>query len=265
MTVDDLTGTVAEGIRTDQKWLIANHNLHSAYLLHHEARFGSDQKLRSYFKRAKFTHVDGMSIVILGRLFGHEVAPNHRVAYTDWLPFLMREAVEKSWRVYYLGSAPDIVKVGAAKLRARFSGLHLKTHHGYFDPSSVHENEAVLKDIAAYKPDLLMVGMGMPRQERWIEENFDRLSTKVILASGAALDYVAGAIPTPPRWMGRVGLEWAYRLCSEPRRLGSRYLIEPWYLLLWLLQDGFNWESKRMKAKSSSLDLLPLELERDQE
>jgi N-acetylglucosaminyldiphosphoundecaprenol N-acetyl-beta-D-mannosaminyltransferase len=83
-----------------------------------------------------------------------------------------------------------------------------------------------------------MVGMGMPRQEFWTQENFSQLDAHVILSStGAALEYIAGATPTPPRWSGRIGLEWMFRLAHEPRRLFSRYLIEPWYILLLLLMD----------------------------
>jgi N-acetylglucosaminyldiphosphoundecaprenol N-acetyl-beta-D-mannosaminyltransferase len=73
--------------------------------------------------------------------------------------------------------------------------------------------------------------MGMPRQERWILENRDDIDANVIFPSGATLDYIAGAKPMAPRWMGALGLEWAFRLATEPRRLAVRYLVEPWGLL----------------------------------
>ena len=82
-----------------------------------------------------------------------------------------------------------------------------------------------------------MVGMGMPRQELWIHDNFDHLSTTVILPAGAAIDYIAGVVPTPPRWMGKVGLEWTFRLAAEPKRLRHRYLLEPWSVLGLLALD----------------------------
>jgi N-acetylglucosaminyldiphosphoundecaprenol N-acetyl-beta-D-mannosaminyltransferase len=110
--------------------------------------------------------------------------------------------------------------------------------HGYFDanPES-QENERVLNAIEAYKPHILMVGMGMPRQEYWIQQNLKRLCANVILPAGAAIDYVAGAVPTPPRWAGRLGLEWAFRLTAEPQRLWRRYLVEPWSILGVVAQD----------------------------
>jgi N-acetylglucosaminyldiphosphoundecaprenol N-acetyl-beta-D-mannosaminyltransferase len=73
--------------------------------------------------------------------------------------------------------------------------------------------------------------MGVPRQEQWIQENRDAIDANVILPSGATLDFIAGAKRMAPRWMGAIGLEWAFRLATEPRRLASRYLVEPWGLL----------------------------------
>jgi N-acetylglucosaminyldiphosphoundecaprenol N-acetyl-beta-D-mannosaminyltransferase len=118
--------------------------------------------------------------------------------------------------------------------RAHAPGLQIATAHGYFDrsPGSI-ENEAVLAQINAYQPHILLVGMGMPLQEHWLIDMFDRIDANVLMNVGAIMDYFAGEIPTPPRWMGRVGLEWLYRLGSEPRRLWQRYLVEPW-LLLWM-------------------------------
>jgi N-acetylglucosaminyldiphosphoundecaprenol N-acetyl-beta-D-mannosaminyltransferase len=128
--------------------------------------------------------------------------------------------------------------------------LKIEVNDGYFDagPGS-HENEALLARINGYLPDLLMVGMGMPRQEFWIQENVRRLKTHVILPSGAAIDYIAGAVPTPPRWAGLLGLEWAFRLISEPRRLAGRYVIEPWSILGRVINDLV---FKRWKYKTGS-------------
>ena len=108
----------------------------------------------------------------------------------------------------------------------------IEVSDGFFDARrDSEENEALIERINTYRPDLLMVGMGMPRQEFWTQ-NFARLKAHVILSSnGAAFEYVAGAVPTPPRWAGRIGLEWVFRLVNEPRRLFARYLIKPWCML----------------------------------
>jgi N-acetylglucosaminyldiphosphoundecaprenol N-acetyl-beta-D-mannosaminyltransferase len=238
MTMSALTDTVIERVSTNQKSVIANHNMHSLYLFHKEAAEEPDGPFQRYFSRAHHTHIDGMSIVLLARLYGQAARRIHRVGYTDWLPCLMASAVEKNWRIFYLGSAPGVVDIGVAALRKRHPGLQIEYRDGYFDiDPEGSENKSVLQQIADFQPHLLMVGMGMPRQELWIEANRDAIQAKVILATGAVLDYVAGVIPTPPRWSGPLGLEWAFRLAAEPRRLARRYLIEPWTLVSIILRN----------------------------
>ena len=179
-----------------------------------------------------------MAIVALARLYGHHVNRDQRVTYADWTGPLIEAAVKNEWRVFYLGSTPRIAPKAAAQLRQQYAGLRIRSLHGYFDSTSKsRENENVLRAIEAYKPHVLIVGMGMPKQELWIQENFSRISANVILPSGAAMDYVAGAISTPPRWAGGVCLEWLFRLISEPKRLWVRYLVEPWCILPLLARD----------------------------
>lgn len=158
---------------------------------------------------------------------------------------LMEEAANKSWRIFYLGSKPGVAEQGAVILRRKFPGLKIACSHGYFDTSEEsEENLTVIKAINDYKPHVLMVGMGMPRQEHWISQNLERIQPNAILTSGACLDYVAGAIPTPPRWMGRMGLEWLYRLLTEPTRLWRRYLLEPWFLGTLFLREIWSLSSQ---------------------
>ena len=95
----------------------------------------------------------------------------------------------------------------------------------------------MLAAIAAFDPDVLMVGMGMPQQETWVLDNRAALKRAAIFTVGAAFDYEAGVQRTPPRWTGRLGVEWLARLASEPRRLAWRYLVEPWSLLGPALHD----------------------------
>jgi N-acetylglucosaminyldiphosphoundecaprenol N-acetyl-beta-D-mannosaminyltransferase len=234
LSIPDLNALIAKAVEHGQRWIIANHNLHSIYIYHH------DLKMRDFYAKANYTHVDGMAIVLLGRLLGLPLNREHRVTYADWTTPLIAEAAERGWRVFYLGSKPGVAEQAAKILQEKFPSLQITTAHGYFDacPDS-QENQAVLEAINAYQPHVLMVGMSMPRQEHWILDNLERLSTNAILPSGAALDYVAGAVPTPPRWAGRFGLEWLFRLLAEPRRLGRRYLIEPWFLLKLFLADRF--------------------------
>jgi N-acetylglucosaminyldiphosphoundecaprenol N-acetyl-beta-D-mannosaminyltransferase len=237
LSIYQLNDLIVEAVALKQKWIIANHNLHSIYLYHHNS------KMRTFYAKAEYTHIDGMALVFLGRLLGFSLQREQRVTYVDWISPLMKKATEQNWRVFYLGSKPGIAEQGAEILREKFHGLQIVAAHGYFD---IHpdnpENQEVIAKINAYQPHVLMVGMSMPRQENWIAENLQQISANAILPCGAAIDYVAGAIPTPPRWAGKTGLEWLFRLIAEPGRLWRRYLIEPWFLLKLLLIDV--WKKK---------------------
>ena len=232
LSISQLNDSISEAIELDRKWIIANHNLHSIYIYHHES------KMRDFYAQAKYIHIDSMALVFLGKFLGFPLQREQRVTYVDWTAPLMAEAANSGWRVFYLGSKPGVSKHGAEILRSRFEGLQITQADGYFNthPDS-SENAAIIAQINNYQPHILMVGMGMPRQEHWILDNLEQISTNAILPCGATIDYVAGAIPTPPRWAGRIGLEWLFRLVAEPKRLWRRYLVEPWFLLKLLLSD----------------------------
>ena len=195
--------------------------------------------MKAFYAKADYVRADGMALVFMGKFLGFPLERKHRVTYADWIWSLMDKAEQQNWRVLYLGSKPGVAQKGASVLQSKYPNLQIATIHGYFDRSlNSSENQAVLEQINAYQPHVLMVGMGMPRQEQWILENIDRIHTNAILPSGACIDYVAGEVATPPRWTGKVGLEWLYRLLTEPKRLWKRYLLEPWFVF-WLFCKEF--------------------------
>jgi N-acetylglucosaminyldiphosphoundecaprenol N-acetyl-beta-D-mannosaminyltransferase len=235
LSITELNSLIAQSIEQSKKWIIAHHNLHSLYLYHH------DPKMQALYAKADYIHIDGMALVLLGKLLGFPLKREQRVTYADWVWFVMAEAVPKRWRIFYLGSKPGVAEHGARILRQKFPGLQIVTAHGYIDTQKdSQENLATLAAINNYQPHILMVGMGMPRQEYWILDNLEHLRTNTILPCGACMDYVARAIPTSPRWMGKLGLEWLYRLLSEPTRLWRRYLLEPWFVAKLFLQEILN-------------------------
>jgi N-acetylglucosaminyldiphosphoundecaprenol N-acetyl-beta-D-mannosaminyltransferase len=240
----ELTALVEQGVVEGKKWIITNHNLHSVYLLNRRP------KLREFYANAHWTFIDGMPLVAMGRLYGYPLKREHRVTLADSIHPMMKLAAQRGWRVFNVGSEKAVAEKAAIELRRLYPGLQLEVNSGYFDARhGSAENEALVQRINAYRPDLLMVGMGMPRQEYWTQENFERLESSVILSSnGAAFDYIAGAVPTPPRWSGKLGLEWAFRLVNEPNRLFGRYCVEPWYVLTLLIRDYL-----RVRGKAKSL------------
>jgi len=232
LTLQELNDLVARAIADDRKWVIANHNLNSVRLSHRHPG------MKRFFENVEFIHVDGMPLVWIGRLLGHPLRREHRVTYVDWLWPLMGLAEKNGWRVFYLGSRHETVSAGVQRIREQHPELGISFRSGYFDSSdSSRENAAVIEAINAFRPHVLMVGMGMPRQEIWIADNLDKVKANVVLPSGAAIDYVAGAVATPPRWSGKIGMEWVFRLAHEPRRLWRRYLVEPWSVSGLLARD----------------------------
>ena len=131
----------------------------------------------------------------------------------------------------YVGGEPTVVKRARERLAAIYPGADIKVRDGFFvaTPGS-RDNTVVVNEVNAFKPHILFVGMGMPRQELWILDNLDALPDCAIFSVGAAFDYEAGEQKAAPRWMGRMGIEWLFRLVHDPKRLARRYLIEPWSL-----------------------------------
>jgi N-acetylglucosaminyldiphosphoundecaprenol N-acetyl-beta-D-mannosaminyltransferase len=232
LTVPSLKSLLATAIEGNEKRIIAHHNLHSVYL------FQRDPQMRAFYDLANHVQIDGMPLIFLGRLFGFGVTRANRLTYLDWRDQLLADAARHGWRIFCLGSKPGVADACAERLRDRFPELQISAAHGYFDiATDSAENLAVLDKIGEYRPHILFVGMGMPRQEQWITENIQRIRANAVFSIGAAFDYEAGASRAAPRWLGRLGLEWLYRLWCEPHRLGRRYLVEPWLILLWMMRE----------------------------
>lgn len=213
---------VAEGRRR----IVANHNLHSLYLVRR------DPRMQAMYDVADLIELDSAPLVAFGRLLGLPMRPFHRCTYLDWRDHFWSLADRKGWRVLYVGGAPGVAETAAEGLRARYPSATIAAIDGYFDIGvGAAENAAVLEQARAFRPDIVLVGMGMPRQEGWIVDNLDALPPAVILPVGAAFDYEAGVQKAAPRWMGPLGIEWAYRLVADPKRLFTRYCVEPWFLI----------------------------------
>jgi N-acetylglucosaminyldiphosphoundecaprenol N-acetyl-beta-D-mannosaminyltransferase len=225
LTTAEILNLIAENVADDTTCLIASQNVHGLY------KYFTDDAFPKLHERAH-VRIDGMPLVWLARLHGLPVTRRHRAAMIDCFPELLKRSASEGWRVFYLGGRPDVMQNGRRNLQGAYPGLQFEGHHGYFSADSESaENRSVIDQINAFRPHVLMVGMGMGRQERWILDNQDRLRTNCIWTCGALLEYFAGAAPIAPRWLGQIGMEWAYRLCSNPRRFAWRYLIEPWLVV----------------------------------
>ncbi|MBI1388092.1 MAG: exopolysaccharide biosynthesis polyprenyl glycosylphosphotransferase [bacterium] len=181
----------------------------------------SDRAYRETIAGSDLVYADGMGVVWASRLFGHPLP--ERLNANDLLPEFCRRAVEKQYRIFLLGGEPGVAQGAAEAFVERHPGLNIVgSHHGYFKDE---DEAAVIEEIKAAQPDILIVGMGAPKQELWIREHLKELGVSVAWGVGGLLDYTARGIQRAPVWMRKAGLEWLWRLCLEPRRLWKRYLL----------------------------------------
>jgi len=198
LTIPALIDVIAEAIARRERWIIAHHNLHSVVL------FQRDPKMRALYAQARIVYIDSMPLIYWARLLGYSVRRDQRITFVDWWGPIIATAATEGWRVFYLGGKPGVAAKAAGRLRQQYPSLVIDTHHGYLQSA---DHDWVLNTIASFQPHILMVGMGMPRQEHWTIDHRDRIEANATIMVGAAFDYIAGTIPTPPRWMGRIGLE----------------------------------------------------------
>lgn len=211
--LDDIVGNKA-------RYLWGHHNLHTLFLLRRDAT------VASFYRRCHACYIDGMPVRLILAGFGRPLARSPRFSLMDHFPALLERAQERGWQLFYLGSAPAVAERARQRIARDYPRLQITVRHGYFP-----DDEPVLAEINSLRPDLLLVGMGMPRQEHWLLHRIDELDIGCAAQAGATLDYFAGAQPRPPLWLSRMGLAWLYRLARDPRRLWRRYLVEPWCLV----------------------------------
>ncbi|MFQ5902135.1 MAG: WecB/TagA/CpsF family glycosyltransferase [Candidatus Binatia bacterium] len=195
-----------------------------------------DEELRRIHERAGLVTPDGMPLVWLSRLMGFSHV--ERVYGPDLMVAMCKRSAKQGYRHFFYGGAPGVAEKLTVRLKARFPTLNLA---GSYSPSfhtlTTDEDRAVVELIKAARPDIVWVGISTPKQERWMAEHVGRLSTAVLIGVGAAFDLHSGIKRQAPLWMQRNGLEWLFRLTTEPRRLWRRYLINnPFFLWLVLLQ-----------------------------
>jgi N-acetylglucosaminyldiphosphoundecaprenol N-acetyl-beta-D-mannosaminyltransferase len=198
-----------------QRVMYANvHVLNTAY---------HDPELRRILNQADLVYCDGAGVKLGAWLLGHRLP--ERMTGADWIYELCALCQERGFWLYFLGGEPGIADLAARKLQAQYPGLRIAgTHHGHYKHYGPEDDE-IIAGINALHPDILLVGLGTPLQEKWIAQHFARLDVPVVWAVGALVDFISGKAPRAPRWMLDHGLEWLYRLLIEPRRMFRRYVI----------------------------------------
>jgi N-acetylglucosaminyldiphosphoundecaprenol N-acetyl-beta-D-mannosaminyltransferase len=216
---------MAEALATIEAWIRARTPRYVCVTgVHGVMESQRDEGLRRIHAGAGLVTPDGMPLVWLAHLAGWSHVT--RVYGPDLLLACCQAPAGRRWRHFFYGGAPGIADRLAERLLRRVPGLQVVGLEAPpFRPLTADEDAALVARVNAVRPDIVWVGLGTPKQERWMAGHVGRLQVPVLVGVGAAFDFLAGVKRQAPRWMQRSGLEWTFRLASEPRRLWRRYLV----------------------------------------
>jgi len=180
-----------------------------------------DSEFDRIVRRGDLLTADGQSMLWLGRLFKQPLPA--RVPGIDIMYALLPRAVEKGYRIFMLGTRPEILAEALLSLQEAYPGIQVcGSHHGFFTRDEEH---AVAEKINASRADMLFVAITSPKKELFVERHREELKVKFVLGVGGTFDILAGVTARAPRWMQRSGVEWVWRLIQEPRRMTRRLWI----------------------------------------
>lgn len=196
----------------------------------------TDPELRRIHNQAGLVTPDGMPMVWMSRLAGHKHVD--RVYGPDLMLAVCEASLQKGYRHFFYGGNEGVPELLRDKLQQRFPGLQVVgTYSPPFRSLTPEEDAAIVAQINAAQPDIVWVGLSTPKQERWMAAHLGRVQAPVMVGVGAAFDFHAGLKRQAPRWMQRSGMEWFFRMVSEPKRLARRYLHNnPRFVIAVLMQ-----------------------------
>lgn len=229
VNLDQAVDLICRSVRDRKREYICLAPAHSVMDCYH------DPQLRKVFNRSAMVVPDGMSMVWLAKLIGHRQVG--RVYGPDLMLALCAASLRHGFSHYFYGGGEGVAPELAIHLQRRYPGLKVAgTLSPPFQELSTAKDEEIVRQINTANPDLVWVGLGSGKQERWMAEHREHLQAPVLIAVGAAFDFLSGRKPQAPRWIQRSGLEWLFRLASEPRRLWPRYRQYPLFVVLVLAQ-----------------------------
>lgn len=192
----------------------------------HIVQLETDKELQDVYANASLILTDGKPLLWIAKLYGTQI--KEKISGSDLFPLLCDMAAKKEYKMFFLGAAEGVAAKAAENLKKRYSGLQVA---GTYSPPYGFEKDALeIKKIAEMikeaQPQILIVGLGCPKQEKFIWNNREYLNVPVSLGLGASFDFEAGNIKRAPRWMQKCGFEWLFRITQDPKRLFKRYIID---------------------------------------
>ncbi len=224
LDTDETLDLVDRLVRSGRPGFFITANLHYARLT------AGSQYLRELNERAAFITADGMPLVWQARWQGQPLP--ERVAGSDLVDLLCKQAASQGHRVFFLGGADGVAREAARQLKERYPLLAVAgVAAPAFREMSAEDHEALVGRIRSARPDILFAALGQPKGEVWLDRHRETLGVPACVQIGASLDFIVGEARRAPRWMQRSGLEWFHRMATDPRRLAPRYLRDAMFLL----------------------------------
>jgi N-acetylglucosaminyldiphosphoundecaprenol N-acetyl-beta-D-mannosaminyltransferase len=219
MTIPSIVEVVQRACIEGKKITVAHYNIQS---------FNLSMQLPWYYEflqSVEIANCDSVGILKAIAYMGLNLPLDYRASYTLLMPKILESCNQHRFSVFFLGGKPEYLQIALERLKLKYPNVCFAGHHGYFDKEEPEANQAVIEEINQAKPNILVVGMGMPIQESWIQKHSNSLQVNAIMLGGAIIDRMAGVVPDCPYFISNMGLEWLYRLCREPKRLAARYLL----------------------------------------
>jgi len=211
----------------------------------HIVSLQDDQQFKEVYRNAALVLCDSMPLLWASRILGTPL--KEKISGSDLFPRVCEIASKRGWRLFFLGGREGAAAKAAVILQERYPGLQVV---GTYCPPfgfehDEKENRKIVEMIKATKLDIIFVGLGAPKQEKWIYQYKDQYQVPVSIGIGASFEFVSGMVKRAPVWMQKVGLEWFWRLMMEPRRLWRRYLLRDISFLGLLMRQKFSHEGER--------------------
>lgn len=203
----------------------------------HIMKLRNDKEFKIIYERATLILADGQPLLWAAKFLKKPL--KEKVSGSDLFPLVCEMAAKEGLKVFLLGAQEGVALTAATRLTKKYTGLNVV---GVYSPpfgfeKIKEENEKIITLLREAQPDILFVGLGAPKQEKWIYRHINAIKVPVSLGIGASFDFEAGTIKRAPHWMQKNGLEWFWRFCQEPKRLFKRYFIEDSKFFLLLLLE----------------------------
>lgn len=196
----------------------------------HIIKINKDMELYKKYSQANFIIADGWPIAMSGKLKQMNI---NRITGVDIMDSLLQYADENRKNIFFLGAEDETLEKLKINIENKYNNIgNIDSNHGFFDKDNI-----VINKINKNETDILFVGMGCPKQEKWIIDNKDKLQAKIMIGIGGALKIYSGEVTRAPKMIQNLGLEWFYRFLKEPRRLFKRYFVEYFKFVPILLKE----------------------------